>query len=537
MTIGQLIESLKSKVNTFYLSSESEKDWLNDATPFRDAKVPELQNMLKEAGYQPQGYEMMMSGFTGKMYQMRTFICPTRYQRLKHLVSDKIHSLSHDHDALTLKGWKPISTVTLEDEVACLRNGIELVYEHPTEAFAYPDYEGLMYYIKNQAIDLHVSGNHRMFVSKKNERKRIWLPYELTKAKDIVGKRLRYKKDAEWNVPDYQFILPAITKFKHIHVEERTVNMDAFLIFIGVWFSEGCAFNDNGTGTIWIATNKKRVKRELFPALDILEYKYNHYIDEDHSRDSIRIYDKQLFCYMKPFSLGAPHKELPDWVFELSQRQVKILIHGMVLGELGDGCFSEEGKEIVLYTTSVKLADQFQQLCLHAGYGSIVSTQFQKGRQVQIEGREVKSNYDLLKLSITTSRLHPTVNYGREQKIQEEKLVWEKCPVFCISVPSEVFYVRRNGKAVWTGNSRDRGPIEIWNIVSVEIKVSASLLIFFITGNTVKLQETPLEPSLPNRHSNVVCGSVNNRKYGKNVKEVALRPAGDAGLDYPQPNS
>ena len=26
--------------------------------------------------------------------------------------------------------------------------------------------------------------------------------------------------------------------------------------------------------------------------------------------------------------------------------------------------------------------------------------------------------------------------------------------VYCISVPSEVFYIRRNGKAVWTGNSR-----------------------------------------------------------------------------------
>lgn len=31
----------------------------------------------------------------------------------------------------------------------------------------YPDYEGSMYYIKNQSIDLAVTGNHRMWVSKK----------------------------------------------------------------------------------------------------------------------------------------------------------------------------------------------------------------------------------------------------------------------------------------------------------------------------------------------------------------------------------
>jgi hypothetical protein len=27
----------------------------------------------------------------------------------------------------------------------------------------------------------------------------------------------------------------------------------------------------------------------------------------------------------------------------------------------------------------------------------------------------------------------------------------------CLGVPNEIFYVRRNGKAAWTGNSRARG--------------------------------------------------------------------------------
>ena len=40
----------------------------------------------------------------------------------------------------------------------------------------------------------------------------------------------------------------------------------------------------------------------------------------------------------------------------------------------------------------------------------------------------------------------------------EEKV---KCPVFCLQVPSEVFYVRRNGKACWTGNSRSHGDVTL----------------------------------------------------------------------------
>jgi DNA-directed RNA polymerase II subunit RPB2 len=33
------------------------------------------------------------------------------------------------------------------------------------------------------------------------------------------------------------------------------------------------------------------------------------------------------------------------------------------------------------------------------------------------------------------------------------------CRVICLTVPNEIFYVRRNGKAVWTGNSRATGNV------------------------------------------------------------------------------
>ena len=52
----------------------------------------------------------------------------------------------------------------------------------------------------------------------------------------------------------------------------------------------------------------------------------------------------------------------------------------------------------------------------------------------------------------------PTKPLVRAFSVREERLVVEKCLVYCVSVPSEVFMVRRNGKTVWTGNSRSRGP-------------------------------------------------------------------------------
>jgi hypothetical protein len=316
----------------------------------------------------------------------------------------------------------------------------------------YPDHEGSMYYIKNQAIDLAVTGNHRMWVSRVYGRKRIWQPYGFARADEIVGKHLKYKKDAIWEKEDYQFILPGVVKNGKI-LEDKIVDMNAWLIFFGIWYAEGCAFGTNLSGRINVAVHKQRVKDAIFPALDKLGIKYNFY------QDNFTFSDYQLYRYMKPLSVGAVNKELPQWVFELSKEQTRVLIRGMLLG---DGSSKSNGCEFY-YTSSVKLADQFQQLCLHSGWAAMISTHIKAGENVvEIRGKEVVNNYDVLRISVITKRLNPTVNHGHvhEQKIQEEKYIEnEKCPVFCLQVPSEVFYIRRNGKACWTGNSRSQGHV------------------------------------------------------------------------------
>merc|ERR1712216_649177 len=119
-----------------------------------------------------------------------------------------------------------------------------------------------------------------------------------------------------------------------------------------------------------------------------------------------------------------------------------------------------KGKREFYYTTSTKLADQFQHMCLHAGWASMLYTHIEKGQQVKIHGRDVENHHDVLKLSVIKNRINPCVNHGHTstQNVQEESFGKGKVPVYCLTVPTGVFYVRRNGKAVWTGNSRSRGP-------------------------------------------------------------------------------
>jgi DNA-directed RNA polymerase II subunit RPB2 len=66
----------------------------------------------------------------------------------------------------------------------------------------------------------------------------------------------------------------------------------------------------------------------------------------------------------------------------------------------------------------------------------------------------------LLKIDINKTKNTPSVNYNNMDRVYiiEDEITYERCPVYCVQVPSEIFYVRRNGKGVWTGNSRSTGP-------------------------------------------------------------------------------
>ncbi|KXS19791.1 DNA-dependent RNA polymerase II second largest subunit [Gonapodya prolifera JEL478] len=88
MTIGHLVECLLGKVSA--LAGEE-----GDATPFMDTTVGAISSALKGLGYQQRGYEVLYNGHTGRKLQAQIFLGPTYYQRLKHMVDDKIHARAH----------------------------------------------------------------------------------------------------------------------------------------------------------------------------------------------------------------------------------------------------------------------------------------------------------------------------------------------------------------------------------------------------------------------------------------------------------
>lgn len=85
MTIAHLIECLLSKVGAL-------RGCEGDATPFTDVTVESVSKLLREHGYQSRGFEVMYNGHSGRKSVAQVFLGPTYYQRLRHMVDDKIHA-------------------------------------------------------------------------------------------------------------------------------------------------------------------------------------------------------------------------------------------------------------------------------------------------------------------------------------------------------------------------------------------------------------------------------------------------------------
>jgi len=96
MTIGQLLEMVAGKVSAI----EGKK---LSSPAFHPLAESELRNTLEKNGFRNDGKETMYDGQTGKKYIGQIFVGNAFYQKLDHLVSNKIHARSRGPVTLLTK--------------------------------------------------------------------------------------------------------------------------------------------------------------------------------------------------------------------------------------------------------------------------------------------------------------------------------------------------------------------------------------------------------------------------------------------------
>jgi DNA-directed RNA polymerase subunit B len=85
MTVGQFLESIAGKAGAL-------KGKIVDGTPFSNESMDDLSGTLREIGFHYGGKEIMYDGQSGRMFETEIFVGVSFYQKLHHMVVDKIHA-------------------------------------------------------------------------------------------------------------------------------------------------------------------------------------------------------------------------------------------------------------------------------------------------------------------------------------------------------------------------------------------------------------------------------------------------------------
>jgi DNA-directed RNA polymerase II subunit RPB2 len=394
-----------------------------------------------------------------------TYSCRIRQLRIP-IGGDKFCCYTSDHDIMTEKGWMPINELTRDVKVATINHFMEtdiLKYEYPLDIQEF-DYDGELYHVDSNQVNLVTTPNHRMYVGNRNRKN-----YQIKEAKDIYGKRVCFKKNVEWvnidrNTPyivNDEFVLPGVDDLPDLHLD-----MQSWLMFFGIYIAEGCMVRDWG---ISFATHKPRVKFVMTDICNTMGFEIRKHKDkvDDFDRNAWCFNDKRLSVYFGTLARRARDKYLPEWVWHLNAMECRILISGMCLG---DGHTMANGTRRY-DTSSTQLADDFQRLCFHAGWSCNKAVKYKGGHASIITsgrraGETITSTTDAYRLTIITSQNRPIVNKnitkdGKNRHdsyitFDNEKL--DKCiknKVFCCTVPGDgIVYVRRRGVVSLSGNSR-----------------------------------------------------------------------------------
>jgi DNA-directed RNA polymerase II subunit RPB2 len=317
-------------------------------------------------------------------------------------IGDKVSCYSPDHEVLTSEGWVPVAEVTHGHCIATLvevqssdGSQTELVYQHPAEIQAY-DHDGPMYAVGTDEVDLLVTLDHRMYVAEVDHgagRRE----FGVQRAEDLISTVRRYKNNVDLFEPDRRAAggverVQLVGSTWHFQVPAFGIDvaLDPWLTVFGAWVAGFFVCSGHLSHAL--------------AALGILKGRIADFLP--HMLDS--------------------KNGLPPWVWALDRDQCRTLVDGILLG----------ARTRAYETPSVRLAGDFQRLCLHAGLSAL---------QESVVHGDIARTYRL------------SVMKNNEPRVARDKVVvnWTG-RVHCVTVPEGpgVIYVRRNGRPVWCGNSR-----------------------------------------------------------------------------------
>ncbi len=352
-------------------------------------------------------------------------------------------------EVLTKEGWKPIRDITLEDEIACLDDNGYLRWHKP-RAKIEQEYEGYLLHFESSSIDLLVTPEHRMWVFDYNKRSEKTRKWKFIMAKNLTNGRYKFKKNAKWDAPDVEVTIPPhpryYKKFPAIHLDAKRTG-DLFEL-LGIWVTDGNYWG--GRRCLAISQNKPSVRGRIKELCNRLDFHCREYHIKSRGGYVIKIGNLQHVRFVEDLFGKGPktgREFVPNLIKNASKEQIERFLRGVIAG---DG--TEYKGHVQIYTSSRKFADDLQELFMKVGLSANIR-EYPPRKWTRIKGNGVgKTTRTIYVVSVHgEKRSEPLLDRCSARKFGE--LVYYKGKIYSLVVPYHRIYVRRNGKAVWSGNS------------------------------------------------------------------------------------
>lgn len=352
---------------------------------------------------------------------------------------------SSDTEVLTENGWKLHSDINLLNgklRVACFDCESNLMsYQYPLKTWVY-EYKGEMVRLSSPSFDALVTPNHRMVLRPAWQRKHQMIGSGL-------GRPQKYERDMKWNFVLAKNIqgemeMPWATAWQDKSNINKILGYPAkgFLQFLGWWISEG--WLNKVSGGIGICQGEGELAEKMKRVMSTSGINFTSSVGPPGTEGKIKSWKAYIglrknreVCKWIPRNcgIGAKNKHLPEITWKLSNRQKGIILSALIEG---DGCIT--GPDTFSYSTvSEQLANDVQRLSIECGRMAILAMREPQksnhNRQYQINiGRKSRKHISLRK------HRHITKEYYDGD-------------VYCLTVPTGAYLIRRNGKVGIYGNS------------------------------------------------------------------------------------
>ena len=349
---------------------------------------------------------------------------------IKSCIESGHHCYDKDTEVLTEKGFKKWHEITYQDKLGVfdVENGCLVGFEIPKKLIC-DDYDGIMYYLDTNKINMMITPNHRIYCSlsntvqnRLNPKFKIYKTEHILDNKKVINKPMRFKSYSNTLLQG---------EYNPLFLNEN--KLIYFYKLFGFFIGDGYS---NGGNILQFHIKKERKIQYLKDLCNNLGFEL-----KIRANNKFNVIYKDLGNFARNNWYKDGEKYIPEIILKCSKSVIENILDGLINS---DGSISTKSLSIRYDTTSFEVANMVQSMFLLTGYSATMLEKKKKNPK--------HSSCYLVQRFNDASMPHINDSRNKKSYIQEIKY---KGKIYCAEVSTGLLMVKRGEKRLpyLSGNS------------------------------------------------------------------------------------